>query len=155
VASRPLLGRWFTSETEPVAVISHAVWQNRFGGSSEHLGARSDQRPSPTRSWASPASLHRHLRSVSHRYLGADADQTQTRGDASTSVAPDCHGLRPPACRGTRGQASAELNSIDAQLVAEHGPHAEPLPSNCGGTDSVGSQIQAAGASSACGRRCS
>src|SRR5262249_38602506 len=26
----PALGRWFTSETEPVAVISHAVWQNKF-----------------------------------------------------------------------------------------------------------------------------
>src|SRR5205814_4391796 len=29
----PARGRWLTSETEPVAVISHAVWQNRFGGS--------------------------------------------------------------------------------------------------------------------------
>ena len=34
----PARGRWFTSETEPAAVISHAVWQNRFGGSSDVLG---------------------------------------------------------------------------------------------------------------------
>src|SRR5215831_8510356 len=34
----PALGRWFTSETEPVAVISHAVWQNRFGGTPDILG---------------------------------------------------------------------------------------------------------------------
>src|SRR4030095_1028596 len=36
----PALGRWFTSETEPVAVISHAAWQNRFGGSANVLGRR-------------------------------------------------------------------------------------------------------------------
>src|SRR6266852_4827125 len=36
----PALGRWFTSESEPVAVISHAVWQNRFGGSANVLGRR-------------------------------------------------------------------------------------------------------------------
>ena len=36
----PALGRWFTSETEPVAVISHAVWQKRFGGSANVLGRR-------------------------------------------------------------------------------------------------------------------
>src|SRR4029453_11937151 len=37
----PALGRWFTSETESVAVISHAVWQNRLGGSTKVLGRRS------------------------------------------------------------------------------------------------------------------
>src|SRR5262245_52768142 len=37
---RPALGRWLTSETEPSAVISHAVWQNRFGGSTNVLGRR-------------------------------------------------------------------------------------------------------------------
>src|SRR5438067_98684 len=36
----PALGRWFTSETEPIAVISYAVWQNRFGGSADVLGRR-------------------------------------------------------------------------------------------------------------------
>src|SRR5262245_9375219 len=36
----PALGRWFTSETEAAAVISHAVWQTRFGGSSNVLGRR-------------------------------------------------------------------------------------------------------------------
>src|SRR5207247_3289410 len=36
----PARGRWFTSETEPVAVVSHAVWQNRFGGSANVLGRR-------------------------------------------------------------------------------------------------------------------
>src|SRR5438128_11437195 len=35
-----VLGRWFTSETEPIAVISFAVWQNRFGGSADVLGRR-------------------------------------------------------------------------------------------------------------------
>src|SRR5215510_9456006 len=34
----PALGRWFTSETELVAVISHAVWQNKFGGTPNILG---------------------------------------------------------------------------------------------------------------------
>jgi putative ABC transport system permease protein len=38
VGVTPTLGRWFTSETEPIAVISYAVWQNRFGGSANILG---------------------------------------------------------------------------------------------------------------------
>ena len=36
----PALGRWFASESEAGAVISHAVWQNRFGGSANVLGRR-------------------------------------------------------------------------------------------------------------------
>src|SRR5262245_62272535 len=36
----PALGRWLTSDTEPAAVISHAVWQNRFGESANVLGRR-------------------------------------------------------------------------------------------------------------------
>ena len=36
----PFLGRWFATETEPVAVISHAVWQRRFNASADVLGRR-------------------------------------------------------------------------------------------------------------------
>jgi predicted permease len=35
---RPYLGRWFTSENEPVAVISYAVWQRTFGADPNVLG---------------------------------------------------------------------------------------------------------------------
>ena len=40
LGAAPAVGRWFTSETEPAAVISHAVWQSRFGGSANVLGRR-------------------------------------------------------------------------------------------------------------------
>jgi hypothetical protein len=35
---RPSLGRWFTNDAEPMAVISHAVWQRRFNRRPDVLG---------------------------------------------------------------------------------------------------------------------
>jgi predicted permease len=35
---RPFLGRWFTDENEPVAVISYRVWQRTFGSDPSVLG---------------------------------------------------------------------------------------------------------------------
>jgi predicted permease len=35
---RPFLGRWFTDENEPVAVISYRVWQRTFGSDPNVLG---------------------------------------------------------------------------------------------------------------------
>jgi predicted permease len=45
LAIRPLIGRWFSDSDEVeadgrVAVISHGLWQRRFGGSSDVLGKR-------------------------------------------------------------------------------------------------------------------
>jgi hypothetical protein len=49
----------------------------------------------------------------------------------------------------TPGQASAELNGIAAQLVAEHGASAEAAAADRGRHQYVESRILAAGASSA------
>jgi putative ABC transport system permease protein len=38
IGAQTALGRWFTSDTEPVAVISYAVWQRRFNLAPEVLG---------------------------------------------------------------------------------------------------------------------
>ncbi len=38
IGARTALGQWFTSDTEPVAVISYAVWQRAFNLSPEVLG---------------------------------------------------------------------------------------------------------------------
>jgi hypothetical protein len=91
----PARGRWFTSETEPGAVISYAVWQNRFGGSANVLGRRiGSEAQSYTIVGVAPRAF-RDLRTVSHRHLGADADTPKAGGNARQSGAPDYHGLRP------------------------------------------------------------
>ena len=62
---RPSLGRWFVNDTEPAAVISHAVWQRRFnlepgrGGPARSVRNRSRTRSSAWRRVNSPACLRR------------------------------------------------------------------------------------------------
>jgi macrolide transport system ATP-binding/permease protein len=125
----PAVGRWFTSETEPVAVISHAVWQNRFGGSPDILG----------RTIASEAQSYTIVGVAPRAFTGIFAPYRtdiwvpiRTRPRLAAMFADRLRRfvmifgrLRSDA---TSGQASAELNGIDAQLVAEHGPRIEPLP---------------------------
>jgi macrolide transport system ATP-binding/permease protein len=126
---RPALGRWFTSETEPVAVISHAVWQNRFGGSPNVLG----------RSIGSEAQSYTIVGVAPRAFTGIFAPyrtdiwvpmRTRPRlaamlDDRSRRLVMVFGRLRSDT---TPGQASAELNVIETQLVAEHGAAAEPLP---------------------------
>jgi macrolide transport system ATP-binding/permease protein len=125
----PVLGRWFTSETDPVAVISHAVWQTKFGGTPDILGRtiRSEEQ-SYTIVGVAPrvfTGIFAPYRTdiwvpIRTRPRLADMFATRTRrfvlifGRLGTDA--------------TAGEASAELNTIDAQLVAEHGPRLEPLP---------------------------
>jgi len=125
----PALGRWFTSETEPVAVISHAVWQNRFGGSPNVLG----------RSIGSEAQSYTIVGVAPRAFTGIFAPyrtdiwvpmRTRPRlaamlDDRSRRLVMVFGRLRPDT---TPGQASAELNGIETQLVAEHGAATEPLP---------------------------
>jgi hypothetical protein len=40
IGVRPLLGRWFSSEDEPAAVISYRTWQRLFNGDPGVLGKR-------------------------------------------------------------------------------------------------------------------
>ena len=125
----PALGRWFTSETEPVAVISHAVWQNRFGGTANVLGRRigSEAQSYTVVGVAPPAftgifAPYRTDIWVPMRTRPRLAAMLDSRSRRLVMVFGR---LRPDS---TPGQASAELNGIEAQLVAEHGASTEPLP---------------------------
>jgi predicted permease len=123
------LGRWFTSETEPVAVISHAVWQNRFGGRPDVLG----------RSIGSEAQSYTIVGVAPRAFTGIFAPYrtdiwvpVRTRpglasmlDNRSRRLVMVFGRLRPDAAP---GQVSAELNGIEAQLAAEHGVSSEPLP---------------------------
>ena len=125
----PALGRWFTGETEPAAVISHAVWQNRFAGSANVLG----------RSIGSEAQSYRIVGVAPRAFTGVFAPyrtdiwvpmRTRPRlaamlDDRSRPLVMIFGRLRPNA---TPGQASAELNVIQKQLAAEHGAATEPMP---------------------------
>jgi putative ABC transport system permease protein len=125
----PALGGWFASETEPVAVISHAVWQNRFGGSPNVLGRRIG---SEAQSYTIVGVAPRAFTGIFAPYRTDIWVPMRTRprlaamlDDRSRRLVMVFGRLRPDA---TPGQASAELNAIDAQLAAEHGAGPEPLP---------------------------
>src|SRR2546422_1244884 len=125
----PARGRWFTSETEPIAVISYAVWQNRFGGSTDVLGRRiGSEGQSYTIVGVAPRACtgifgpYRTDIWVPMRPRPRRAAMLDNRSRRLVMVFGR---LRSDA---TPGQASAELNAIEAQLVAEHGASAEPLP---------------------------
>lgn len=124
----PVLGQWFTSDVEPVAVISHAVWQNRFGGRANILGQRIG---SEAQSYTIVGVAPRAFTGVFAPYRTDIWVPVRTRprladmlGDRSRRLVMVFGRLRQNA---TASQASAELNSIDAQLVAEHGPREERL----------------------------
>jgi putative ABC transport system permease protein len=125
----PAAGRWFTSETEPVAVISHAVWQSRFGGRANVLGRRIG---SEAQSYTIVGVAPRAFTGIFAPYRTDIWVPMRTRPRLTAMLANRSRRLvmvfgrlRPDA---TPGQASAELNGIEAQLVTEHGASAEPLP---------------------------
>jgi putative ABC transport system permease protein len=125
----PARGRWFTSETEPAAVISHAVWQSRFGGSANVLGRRIG---SEAQSYTIVGVAPRAFTGIFAPYRTDIWVPMRTRprlaamlDNRSRRVVMVFGRLRPDA---TPGQASAELNGIAAQVVAEHGASKEPLP---------------------------
>jgi len=125
----PALGRWFTSEMEPVAVISHAVWQNRFGGSANVLGRRIG---SEAQSYTIVGVAPRAFTGIFAPYRTDIWVPMRTRPRLAAML--DDRSRRLVMVFGrlgsdtTPGQASAELNGIASQLVAEHGAAAEPLP---------------------------
>jgi predicted permease len=128
IGAAPALGRWFTSETEPVAVISHAVWQNRFGGSANVLGRRVG---SEAQSYTIVGVAPRAFTGTFAPYRTDIWVPMRTRPGLTAllenrlrPVVMVFGRLRPEA---TPGQASAELNVIQTQLAAEHGAPTEPL----------------------------
>jgi hypothetical protein len=149
VGVAPALGRWFTSETEPIAVISYAVWRNRFGGSADVLGRRIG---SEAQSYTIVGVAPRAFTGIFAPYRTDIWVPMRTRprlaamlDNRSRRLVMVFGRLRSDA---TPRQASAELNGIEAQLVAEHGASREPLPPIVA-EPNVESQILVAGASSA------
>jgi predicted permease len=125
----PVLGRWFTTETEPVAVISYAVWQKRFGGSANALG----------RTIGSEAQSYTIVGVAPRGYAGVFAPYRtdiwvpmRTRPRLASMLRDRSRRLvmvfGRPRSDATRQQVSAELNVIATQLAAEHGRSMEPLP---------------------------
>ena len=125
----PALGRWFTSETEPLAVISYAVWQNRFGGSTNVLGRRIG---SEAQSYTIVGVAPRAFTGIFAPYRTDIWVPVRTRPKLAAMF--DNRSRRLVMVFGrlrsatTPGQVSAELNGIETQLVAEHGAATEPLP---------------------------
>jgi len=125
----PALGRWFTSETEPVADISHAVWQNRFGGSPNVLGRRIG---SEAQSYTIVGVAPRAFTGIFAPYRTDIWVPMRTRPRLAAMLADRSRRLVMLFGRvrsdATPEQAAAELNGIARQLVAEHGAAKEPLP---------------------------
>jgi predicted permease len=125
----PALGRWFTSESDPVAVISHAVWQNRFGGSIDVLGRRIGSEAQTytivgvaPRAFTGTFAPYRTDLWVPMRTRPRLAAMFDNRSRRLVMV------FGRPAPDTTPEQASAELHGIEKQLAAEHGAPGEPLP---------------------------
>jgi predicted permease len=120
---RPSLGRWFVDDREPVAVISHAVWERRFNRSPQVLGRiiRSESQsytiagvaPREFTGVFAPWRTDLWVPIRTRPALAAQLDQR--RGSMTMMV----FGRLNPGT--TPGQASAELNAIDARLIAEQG----------------------------------
>jgi len=124
----PVLGRWFTSDTERVAVISHAVWQKQFGGRLDVIGRRVG---SEAQSYTIVGVAPRDYTGTFAPYRTGLWVPMRTRPrlvamleDRSRRLVMLFGRLRDNT---TPQQASLELNGIDAQLVAEHGAPKEPL----------------------------
>jgi predicted permease len=125
----PALGRWFTSDIEPVAVISHAVWQNRFGGRPDVLGLRIG---SEAQSYTIVGVAPRTFTGIFAPYrtdiwvpMGTRRGLASALDDRTRRLVLIFGRVRPDT---TPARVSVELNAIDAQLVAEHGAPREPRP---------------------------
>ncbi|MGH9175221.1 MAG: ABC transporter permease, partial [Vicinamibacterales bacterium] len=118
---RPSLGRWFADDVEPVAVISHAVWQRRFNLSADVLGRRiGSQSQSYTIVGVAPREFTGVLAPMrtdiwvpirTRSRLAAQLEDRRQRWRGLMLFGRLTAGA-------TAAQASAELNAIDAQLTA-------------------------------------
>jgi putative ABC transport system permease protein len=120
----PSLGRWFADDREPVAVISHAVWQRRFSASADVLGRRIS---SGSQSYTVVGVAPREFTGVFAPMRTDLWVPTQTRPWIAALLEDRRRTVRGLMLLGrlkesvTAAQASTELNAIDAQLVVQHG----------------------------------
>src|SRR6185503_5806509 len=108
--------------------ISHAVWQNRFGGSTNVLGRRLG---SEAQSYTIVGVAPRAFTGIFAPYRTDIWVPMRTRPTLAAMLANRSRRLVMVFGRlrsdAAPGQASAELNGIAAQLVAEHGVSTEAL----------------------------
>ena len=128
---RPVLGRWFVDDREPVAVISHTVWERRFHRSPHVAGRviRSETQAYTIVGVAPPeySGVFTPMRTdlwvpiETRPRLAAQLENRESRGLMLLFGR-----LRDGP---TTAQAAAELNAIDAQLMVEQGaPTQRPGP---------------------------
>ncbi|MPY91030.1 MAG: FtsX-like permease family protein [Luteitalea sp.] len=119
---RPSLGRWFVDDREPVAVISHAVWERRFNLSPDVLGRRiRSASQSYTVVGVAPrefAGVFAPLRTDIWKPIRTHPGVAARLEDREAQPFMLFGRLRAGT---TAPQASAELNAVDAQLMVEHG----------------------------------
>jgi putative ABC transport system permease protein len=128
---KPALGRWFVDDREPVAVISHAVWERQFSLSPDVLGRiiRSE-----SQSYTIAGVAPREFTGVFAPMRTDIWVPIQTRTRLAARLEKEGMGQQMMVFgrldeRATAAQASGELNAIDAQLTAEQGAHPElPAP---------------------------
>lgn len=127
----PVLGRWFVDDREPAAVISHAVWERKFHLSPQAVGRviRSETQsytivgvaPREYSGVFAPMRTDLWVPIETRPRLAAQLDNRDSRGLMLLFGR-----LRDGA---TAAQTSAELNAIDAQIMAEQGaPPQRPAP---------------------------
>jgi len=120
IGARTVLGRWFTTDTEPVAVISYAVWQRSFNLSPDVLGrtVRSESQ-SYTVVGVAPREFNgifSPLRTDIWVPIATRSAMAARLEDRSSRLLMLFGRLSDNA---TAAMVSSELNLIDAQLVSE------------------------------------
>jgi putative ABC transport system permease protein len=120
IGAQMALGRWFTSDTDPVAVISHAAWQRHFNLSPDILGrtVRSESQSYTIIGVAAPEfnGTFSPLRTdlwVPIRTRPLIAGSLEDRAASRFMLFGRLRDDNTPA------QASLELNAIDAKLRTE------------------------------------
>jgi putative ABC transport system permease protein len=126
IGARTATGRWFTRDTDPVAVISHTVWQRRFGLDPNVIGktVRSESQSYTIVGVASPDynGIFSPLRTDLWVPLKTRPSLVRLTDDRTARRFMMFGRLAEAA---TAAQASIELNAIDAQVTAEQGLRSE------------------------------
>jgi predicted permease len=125
IGARTSLGRWFTDDSEPVAVISYAVWQRRFNLTPDILGktVRSQSQTYTVVGVAPPefTGIFAPLRTDLWVPIATRSSFVRLLQDPLARPVMMFGRLRADA---TPALASSELNTIDDQLARER-----PVPS--------------------------
>ena len=124
IGPRTAIGRWFTTDTDPVAVISHAIWQRRFGLDPNVLGrvVRSESQSYTIVGVASPDyhGIFSPLRTDLWVPFRTRPSLVRLADDRRVVMV-----FGRLAADATAAQASLELDAIDARVLAEQGSRSE------------------------------